>query len=157
MATPADRGSRRGGGPKPLGRHLDGSSGRLGRILGRCRRLHQLNRILVALLPPHLQPHVRLASIGPRFWLVEAQGPAWGTRVRFQMKTLHQQLCHQLGETVPPLKLRIAPTSAPEPAPVRRAMALSIEAARALESTARAIEDGPLRAALERLARRGRN
>ncbi len=143
-------------GPRLVAAHLSQSTGRLAKTLRYCQRLGELNKIFLAFVPPHLAPHCRLVAADQYRWLIEAEGAAWGARVRFQLQGLRQQLIRHLKRELPPFKLRIRPAAEPRVVPKRPPMTLSADAADTVAATARGIEDPRLRAALERLARHRR-
>ncbi|HXH03384.1 MAG TPA: DUF721 domain-containing protein [Candidatus Competibacteraceae bacterium] len=138
-----------------MAERLQGSKGLLAGLIAQSRQLARLNRIFHAYLPPHLQPHARLVGVDPKQWTVQADGPAWATRLRYVLPSLRGQLAQQLGCEVPPLKVRVVPPAEPPPPP-RRQLTVSAAAAQVIEGAAKSIQDPALSAALARLARHAR-
>lgn len=136
--------------------HLQHSSGRFAELLSQIQRLHRLNQLLRAFLPPHLQDHVTLARLDSDAWVVQTDSSAWQTRLRYLLPSLQQPLSEKLGFAVPPPQIRIVPPEAPpKPPPVRR-MTMTEKTVQTLEEEARRFSDPRLSAAVRRLAEHGR-
>jgi len=123
--------------------------------LRRSARLQQalLERVRTS-LPDALAGHCVAAVLqGDRLTLF-ADSPAWGSRLRFMAPRVAGALRGE-GPTVRTVKVRVLPASAPPPPRSRPPARLSASSARILDQVAGDISDPGLRAALERLARRG--
>ncbi|MCG6886195.1 MAG: DUF721 domain-containing protein [Proteobacteria bacterium] len=119
------------------------------------RRLGHLTRLLRSELDSALANHCQVASFRPPALAIVADSPAWATRLRFQGKTLAQQLKrkHKEFQRLEYIEVRIYPSrlqprSAP-PSPRR----ISHAAASNIISVAESLDDTPLKEALLRLAR----
>jgi len=136
--------------------HLQQPHGRFAGLLSQIQRLHQLDQLLHAFLPPHLQNHATLARLDADAWVVQTDSPVWQTRLRYFLPALRQPLSEKLGFAVPPPQIRIIPPDAsPKPPPVRR-MTMTDETAQVLEEAAQQFSDPRLSAAVRRLAEHGR-
>lgn len=134
---------------------LQRPKGRLAAVMAHGERLARLNRLLRALLPPHLQSHVRLKSLAPQAWTLQTESSAWATRLRYVLPALRQQMEAELKQPVPELKLQIEPRSEPVPGGPPRRLTLNETNADLIKSAADSVKDEQLGAALLRLAQRG--
>jgi hypothetical protein len=129
---------------------------RVAQLLAKVQSLVQLNQVLKAFLPPHVQEHATLANLDSKAWVIQTDSPAWGTRLRYLLPSLRQQLSDHLDMPVPPLRIRIVPAAIPAPTPPPRRMVITTETANRLEKTARNLGDDRLSAALLRLVEHAR-
>jgi hypothetical protein len=136
--------------------HLQHPRGRFAELLSQIQRLHQLNQLLHAFLPPHLQDHATLARLDADAWVVQTDSPVWQTRLYYLLPALRQPLSEKLGFAVPPPQIRIVPPEAPPKAPPVRRMTMTEKTVQELEQAAREFSDPRLRAAVQRLAEHGR-
>ena len=141
---------------RPAEEHLQHPRGRFAEMLSQLQRLHRLEQLLRAFLPPHLQDHATLARLDAEAWIVQTDSPAWQTRLRYFLPALRQPLSEQLGFAVPPPQIRIVPPDASPKAPPVRRMTMTDETAQVLEEAARQFSDPRLSAAVRRLAEHGR-
>ena len=130
--------------------------GRFAGLLSQIQRLHQLDQLLRAFLPPHLQNHATLARLDADAWVVQTDSPVWQTRLRYLLPALRQPLSEKLGFAVPPPQIRIIPPDASPKAPPVRRMTMTDETAQVLEEAAQQFSDPRLGAAVRRLAEHGR-
>lgn len=142
------------GGPKRLGACLpDYLRGALSQRLDEGSRLQQAWHACVAEpLASHAHP-VRYAA-GLLF--VQANSPAWASRLRHQQPALIAALRRNAWlKDLADLRLRVVPGDSvtPEPPARPRSTRLSAKAAKVVAQTADTIADPALRAALERLSR----
>ncbi len=138
---------------KPLYKRIQGSGPRVEALFTSGRRLRRLDARVRALMDPALAPHCRVANLRDQVLVLQADSPAWASRLRFLAPALPGILApHGIG--VKRVEVRIAPPAA-DPAPPRRPRRrLSQAAAAHLERAAEGIRDPALAAALRRLARR---
>jgi len=127
---------------------------RLNKLTQRAQKLNQLNYILQQVMPPQFSAHCHLANIHDQTLVVHTDNANYASLLRFQAKTLCQSLSKHLPQPVTKLEVKVKP-----PQPLRQTqnettISLPDEAADALKQTAESIEDGPLKLALERLAKR---
>ncbi len=136
--------------------YLHRQHGRIGGLVAHGDRLTRINRLLRAYLPPHLRDHARVVAIGPEWWTVQTESAAWATRLRYLLPSLQKQLGTELGQAVPPLRLRIEPLPEEHSDTMPRRLTLTRQNAHVLEGAADSIDDCDLGAALRRLARHAR-
>ena len=136
-----------------VGERLQNVKGQLSRLLVHADKLAELNRIIIAYLPPHFHGHVTLATLTPDCWIIHTDSSAWLTRMRYVLPSLQRQLSDHLQTEVPRLKVRVRPVAdfVRKPAPVRR-LTVSDEAVATLEVAARNLNDPRLSMAMQRLA-----
>ena len=126
-------------------------------LVAHVQRLQAINVLLPTCLPGELAAHVRTAGWREDRLVLQADSAAWVTRLRFlapQLLRCLQQ--HPPLATVQHLELRVAPqkkTALPPPQYAR----LSATSAHIIDAGADTISDPALRAALKRLARRGKD
>ena len=126
---------------------------RVAQLVAKTQRLAQFNQILQAFLPPHLQEHATLAKLDAKDWVVQTDSSAWATRLRYVLPNLRPQLEKQLGISIPPPRIRIAPPAIPAPAqPPPRRLTVTNATVNMLETTADNLADEGLGAAMRRLA-----
>ena len=132
--------------PRRLDQVLNAPAGRLGAMTAHARRLAEAARQLEGCLPAEVAAHCRLADLSSGRLVLAADTPAWATRLRYHTADIRQTL------GAADCRVIVAPAPA-EPATVRPpAPAMSDRAADSLESTADAVGDAALAAALRRLA-----
>lgn len=93
-------------------------------------------------LPDELARHLVAVVDGPRGRVLFADAPAWVTRLRFALPHADRA------------RVRVLPPDPVRRKPPARARPVPASARASLEGVAASITDAPLRAALERLARR---
>ncbi len=132
---------------------LGAGAGGLAALVRRARRLEAVQREAAAFLGLPLAAHARVANVSGEVLVLLADGPAWAARLRFQARALAAHLNARFGLRIARTRVRIAP---PRPTPAPRGRAPIPPAGReALARAARTVTDPDLRAALQRLARRG--
>lgn len=139
--------------PVSVGKLFTG--GILPRLLGRQRQLADLQGQLASLLPPPLEAHCKLLNLRGTSLILAVDSPLWANRLRFQTRTLLQQLSQLESVTVRTIQVRIRTEPGPGREKPKRISRISAENARLLEQTAHALKDERLRAALLRVASRG--
>lgn len=129
----------------------------LGRLVSHARRLSQATRALGECLPPPFAAHCVVANIEGDTVVVLADGPAWASKARFLAPSIARTLAAFLDRSTPPrVAVIVRPAPPPTAALPSRTPRMSTESAARLSEAARATAEGPLRAALERLAARSR-
>lgn len=104
-----------------------------------------------------LSSHTRPVSYRSGRLLVHADGSIWADRVRQQHDRLMQTLRQDpVFEGLMQVSVRVAPTETASQAVKHRSVRLSATSATLINSTATAIDDPELRAALQRLGSRGK-
>jgi hypothetical protein len=131
------------------------SGGILPQLLEHGRVLTQLNRILSRTLPPPLADHCQVLNLRQHTLTLGVDGPLWASRLRYQTRTLLQQLAQVESVTVHTIQVKIRPEPGPKNKKPCRNSRLSADNARLLQQTANTLGDERLRAALLRVASRG--
>lgn len=125
-------------------------------LFGEARRLDQLQQLVDDQLQPAAREYCRVASWRDGTLLLIVTDGHWATRLRYQQRRLQRQL--EAMEEFAGL-LRIQFKVQPPPPPRHQPAAtppLSSNAADSIQAAAQGIRDPALRAALERLASRGK-
>lgn len=152
--TAYDEHSRGGRRPRSLQWWLQENRSGLARIAQHARASAHLQRQLQAVLPPELAGHWRVAKLDAQALCLITENALWATQLRYRRTSLLRRAKAVLGKPPRQLQIRIEPPvgtrqpTAPPP--------LSATAAETLRRGAGCMEDGPLRAALLRLASRHR-
>ena len=117
--------------------------------------LEKINFSLRALLPAPLNTHCWTASIRDQELTLVTDGSTWASQLRYLQREILKQLNAEFLLELKKCRIRIeAPRVVRERSP--RRLELSSDSARTLARAADAMPDPELRAALQKLARRGR-
>ena len=131
------------------------SGGALPLLLEHSRLLAQLNRILARALPAPLDAHCQVLNLHRHTLTLAVDNPLWAARLRYQTRTLLQQLAQVESVTVRTIQIKILPAPGQKQKKPNRNSRLSADNARLLRQTANSLVDERLRAALLRVASRG--
>ena len=124
-------------------------------LVQQARWLHDLNQQLLLILPLEFEGHVQLAGLHHGILTLEADSPAWAAKTRYLTHEISKQLAHKTGLTIKSVKLVIRPSSGTQTKRQRKNPYISKQSAHQLKSLARVIEHGPLKNALNKLAKHG--
>ncbi|WP_263142364.1 DUF721 domain-containing protein [Pseudomonas sp. RIT-PI-AD] len=125
-------------------------------LFDEAQRIDRLQRLLESQLQPAAREHCHVASWRDGCLLLILTDGHWATRMRYQQRRLERQLRgFEEFATLTKILFKVQPPAAPRNAG-GRTLELSVSAAESIQSTADGISDAGLRAALERLARRGK-
>jgi len=130
------------------------NNNQLSRLSKRARYLSQLNYILQQVMPPQFSAHCQLANISEQTLIVHTDNASYASLLRFQANTLCKALSEHLTQPVTKLEVKVRPKFSPIKTEITSTISLPKDAADALEQTAETMEEGPLKAALQRLAER---
>lgn len=120
----------------------------------RVQQLNKLNIILQNTLPLQFSNHCQLANITADTIIIHTDKASYASLLRFQAPLVCKTLSAHLPEPVSKLDVKVRPLqSISEPSP-HTAAHVSTKTAVLLASTAAEIEDGPLKTALNKLAKR---
>lgn len=125
-------------------------------LFDEAQRIARLQRLLESQLQPAAREHCHVASWREGCLLLILTDGHWATRLRYQQRRLQRQLqAFEEFATLTTIRFKVQP---PHSASARRdrCITLSEHAAESIQATAEGIEHAPLRAALERLASRGK-
>lgn len=122
----------------------------------RAQKLTQLNSILQEILPSQFVGHCQLANLSDNKVIVHTENAAIASLLRFHSPTICQTFSTQLGHTVKRLEVKVKPAHHPQQAARNNKMDISNNNAALLEQTAADMDDGELKTALHRLAKRAK-
>ena len=123
-------------------------------LAARAQHLNKLNIILQKSLPLQFSQHCRLANIIADKVIIHTDKASYASLLRFQAPMLCKALSAHLPEPVSKLDVKVRPIETLGRPAGQPAMSVSTKTAALLESTAADIEDGPLKNALSKLAKR---
>lgn len=123
-------------------------------LSARARELDKLNIILQKSLPLQFVNHCRLANISGDKVIVQTDKAAFASLLRFQAPQICKALSTHLPEPVSRLDVKVRPLTTISRPDQENHLHLSTKTAALIESTAAEIEDGPLKTALNKLAKR---
>lgn len=140
--------------PKTVQSLLSHSDGTLARLCAQAGELSRVNRLLTAVLPAPLAPHVRACAIHQDTLVLQTDSPVWSTRLRLEQQRLLAAIRATDGlNCINSVRVTVAVpvTSREQQTPTLR---LSATAAAILAQCADSQSDPALRASLVRLSRR---
>lgn len=123
-------------------------------LSARARQLDKLNIILQKSLPLQFVNHCRLANISADRVIIHTDKATFASLLRFQAPQLCKALSAHLPEPVSRLEVKVRPLTTINRPDSENNIHLSTKTAALIESTAADIEDGPLKTALSKLAKR---
>jgi hypothetical protein len=134
---------------------LSPPSGRVGELARQAERLRRATEALRRGLGPPLAEHCVVAALADDGVVVQTDGAAWASRVRFSARLVLAALAPVLqGRPDTPLRVTVQPVQDPGgQAPPGLRARLSDETRRTIERAADATDDPALRDALRRLSR----
>ena len=124
------------------------------KITQRAQKLNHLNFILQQVMPPQFSAHCLLANINNQTIIIHTDNATYASLLRFQATTLCKAISEHTSQNVTKLEVRVKPSfqaiqpSNPNP------FSLTSNAADSLSETADSLDDGPLKIALQKLAKR---
>ena len=139
--------------PKPITSIVKNHSA-LSKINQRTQLLERLNHAFQQSLPAQFSAHCKLANINGKTLVVHTDNASYSSLLRFQAPALCRTLSQELALDINMLEVKVRPRFVHfENQPVDP-RSLPQSAATALQQTAEGMDDGPLKAALKRLATR---
>jgi hypothetical protein len=126
----------------------------LHKITQHAQLLEQLNHVFQQSLPAQFSAHCKLANIDGSTLVIHTDNASYSSLIRFQAPTLCQALSQALSLDITTIKVKVRPNYQPFVTQAPNTLTLPESASTALKQTAESIEEGPLKAALERLAKR---
>lgn len=123
----------------------------------RARQLDRLDHLLQACLPSPFSGRCRLANVIGQVVVIHTTDAACASLLRFQATTVCSTLSAHLPEPVTRLEVKVRPPGYSQPASLDKASPPSAQSAALINQVADSLEDGPLKSALDRLARRKRH
>jgi len=126
----------------------------LNKLSQRARFLAELNRILQQTLPTQFSAHCRLANISNETLIIHTDNASYASLIRFQAPVLCKTLSTELNVIITKIEVKVRPFYVPLQNGHSNTISLPRKAAETLQDTAQHLEDGPLKTALENLAKR---
>lgn len=126
----------------------------LNNLMQRAKLLEKLNLEFQRHLPAQFSAHCRLANIDNGTIIVHVDNASYASLLRFQSPNLCQTLASELKLNIQSMKVKVRPIHHANPASMTNSLALPKSAASILQQTAASIDDGSLKSALEKLAKR---
>ncbi|MDF1587750.1 MAG: DUF721 domain-containing protein [Gammaproteobacteria bacterium] len=126
----------------------------LKRLSQHTQLLAQLNHVLQQSLPPQYSAHCRLANIKDDTLIIHTDNASLASMVRFQAPILCKTLSDQLDRSFSKIIVKVKPHHIPLNNPNTNMLSMPENAARTIQQTAHDLEDGSLKTALEKLAKR---
>lgn len=123
-------------------------------LAARAQQLDKLNIILQKSLPLQFTNHCHLANITADRIVIHTDKANIASMLRFHSAQICQSISAQLPEPVTRLEVKVKPLGGIQQTASSTTMHVSTKTAALLNSTAADIEDGPLKTALQKLAKR---
>jgi hypothetical protein len=121
----------------------------------RAQKLNKLNTILQKSLPLKFSNHCTLANITEDKIVILTDKANYASLLRFQAAFICSTLSAHLPKPIKKLEVKVRPKSEPlKQKTLPNTLRVSAKTADLLESTAAEMQDGPLKAALNKLAKR---
>ncbi|MCP4041693.1 MAG: DUF721 domain-containing protein [Gammaproteobacteria bacterium] len=135
---------------------INASSGKFRQLVRQAGYLEQVNRSLQIYLEPALRGHCIVANIRKETLVLQADSPAWASRLRFLGPSILQNLSRNFGwENVSRTKVIVRPPDYTSSQSRSRQPRISPRTAELLHQVGEDIDDDDLREAFLRLAHRG--
>ena len=122
-------------------------------LKARAQQLDKLNIILQQSLPLQFINHCQLANISSDRVVIHTDNASYANMLRFQSIQICHALSAHLPEPVTRLDVKVRPVNSLTTSSSSQTHHLSTKTAALLNSTAADLEDGPLKTALEKLAK----
>lgn len=126
----------------------------LKRLSQHTQLLAQLNHLLQQSLPPNFSAHCHLANIKDDILIIHTDNASLASMIRFQAPTLCKSMSEQLGQSFKKLEVRVKPNHILLNTPDTNRISMPESAAKSIQEMADGLDDGPLKTALEKLAKR---
>ncbi|VAX11583.1 hypothetical protein MNBD_GAMMA25-1570 [hydrothermal vent metagenome] len=142
--------------PRQLYKFLSQRKGNIADLITQAKINQKLSKSLNNLLDPVLVDHVSLANISDQSLILITDSAAWASRARYFSPLLLQKLnnnSHLFGD-IKKIEIQVQAATFNHPAPQPLPRHISESAAKCIRATADIIEEGELKAALQRLAKR---
>jgi len=124
------------------------------RIRQHAQLLEQLNHRFQQHLPAQFSAHCKLANIHGSTIIIHTDNASYSSLLRFQAPTLCQSLSQELGIDITTIDVKVRPDHVPFETQSTNSLSLPDTAAEGILETADSMPDGPLKKALEKLAKR---
>lgn len=131
------------------------TSQQLQQIAKRAKKIAQLNIILQEVLPSQLAGRCQLANIQNNKLIIHTENAAIASLLRFHSATLLKTFSSQLAAPLDKIEVKVKPDYRPRSSAKTNTLNMSDSNAALIAQTAAELDDGQLKTALHKLARRG--
>jgi hypothetical protein len=139
--------------PQQITAICDGNS-QLKYFSDRSNTLNQLNSVLHKLLPEQLRGHCRLANINTNSIVIQTDSSQFASLLRFDAPRICKAMTEHLTKPVSRLKVTVNAELHSAKVESKQPKTLSTTAAQTISEAAEFLEDGDLKKALNKLAKR---
>ena len=126
----------------------------LSKLTQRAQNLEQLNHLLQQTLPTQFSAHCRLANLNGDKLIIHTDNPSYASLIRFQAPVLCKTLSDELNQNIKHIEIKVRQHYYPLQDKTTNDLSLPNDAATALTETANNLDEGPLKTALNKLAKR---
>jgi len=126
----------------------------LDKLSKRVQQIKNLDTIFQQALPPQFATHCYLVNINENTLIVHTDNASYASLLRFQAQALCAEISKHLPQIVNSIDVRVRPKTTTNSTTKTTQTHLPESASKALEQTAESLDNEPLKAALERLAKR---
>jgi hypothetical protein len=126
----------------------------LSKLTQRAHTLEQLNHVFQQTLPTQFSAHCRLANLSGDKLIIHTDNPSYASLIRFQAPVLCKTLSNELNTTIKHIEIKVRQHFYPKQDKAPNDLSLPNSAAKALLETANDLDEGPLKTALNKLAKR---
>ena len=126
----------------------------LSQLSERTQHLSKLDAVLQHVIPAQFASHCHLANINKHTLVIHTDNANYASLLRFQATSLCKAISEHLPQIVNKLEVKVKPKLQKSLTEVASRQPLPDNAALALQQTAKYMEDGPLKTALNKLANR---
>jgi len=126
----------------------------LSKLTQRAQNLEQLNHLLQQILPTQFSAHCRLANLNGDKLIIHTDNPSYASLIRFQAPVLCKTLSDELNKNIKHIEVKVRQRYYPLQDKTTNDLSLPNHAATALTETANNLDEGLLKTALNKLAKR---
>lgn len=123
----------------------------------RAQKLTQLDSILQEILPSQFAGHCQLANMKDNKIIIHTENAAIASLLRFHSATICKTFSSQLAEKIVRIEVKVKPNYSSTPSAKPNNIDMSNNNAALIAQTAAGLDDGQLKTALHKLAKRGKS
>ncbi|MAL50325.1 MULTISPECIES: DciA family protein [unclassified Methylophaga] len=128
----------------------------LQQISKRAQKLTQLNSILQEILPSQFAGHCQLANMKDNKIIIHTENAAIASLLRFHSATICKTFSSELSTQIERVEVKVKPQHPTEKSAKSNMIDMSNNNAALIAQTAAGLDDGQLKTALHKLAKRGK-
>jgi len=132
------------------------NNSQLKQLSQRVQLLDKLNLTLQQAMPPEFAKHCRLANINENTVIIHTDNASYASLLRFQSQALCQVLSQHLPQIINKLEVKVRTEFSPVKPESSLSLSLPSETASTLQQMSEDMEEGTLKVALQKLAKRQR-